>query len=206
LAHIETCRKCGAYAESLAHLRVELRRLSDVAVPSELGARLRVMASHERERWLTRVSMSARAAYWASRARLTFDNLMRPLALPFAGGSLAALITFSLLVPNLSFPHNFGDQSWFKPPVPQSDYVPGVIHGALVVRADTVVPEGANAVELTIDEQGKVRNYSLVSGSLTPDLQSIIILPPLFHPATVLDLPIPAKVRVIERQSPNNRS
>jgi hypothetical protein len=106
----------------------------------------------------------------------------------------------------LSFPHNFGDQSWFKPPIPESTYVPGVVHNALIVRSDIEVPEGMNAVELTIDEQGKVRDFSVVSGSLTPDLQSIIMLPPLFHPATVLDLPITSKVKVIEVQAPNNRS
>ena len=152
------------------------------------------------------MSLSARMDYWASRARLSFDNLMRPLALPFAGGALMALVTFSVLVPSLSFPHNFGDQSWFKPAIPESDYVPGVVHGAVVVRSDIEVPEGVNAVELTIDEQGKVRDYSVARGYLSPDLQSIIMLPPPFQPATVLGLPIPSKVKVIECQAPVNRS
>src|ERR1700722_19447078 len=114
---------------------------------------------------------------------------MRPLALPFAGGSLMALVTFSLLVPSLSFPHNFDDQSWFRPPIPESTYVPGVLHNAWIVRADIQVPQGMNAVELTIDEQGKVRDYGGPGGSLTLALQSIIMLPPPFRPATVLGLP-----------------
>ena len=207
LAHMESCRECSALAESLENLRDELRGLSRPPIPEDLRARLRVMASHERERRLARVSLSARMAYWAARARLSFDNLMRPLALPFAGGSLMALVTFSLLVPSLSdFTRNVGDQSWFKPATPESDYVPGVVHGAVVVRADIEVPEGVNAVELTIDEQGKVRDYSVARGSLTPDLQSIIMLPPPFRPATVLGLPIPSKVTVIECTTPINRS
>jgi len=206
LAHMESCRKCSARAESIESLRWELGRLRERPVPEQLRMRLRVMASHEHERRLTRMSLSARVAHWAAQARLAFDNLMRPLALPFAGGSLMALVTFSLLVPSLSFPHNFGDSSWFKPPIPESDYVPGVVHGAVVVRADIEVPQGANAVELTIDEQGRVRDYSQVSGSLTPDLQSIIILPPLFRPATVLGLPVASKVKVIENPTPNSRS
>jgi anti-sigma factor RsiW len=206
LAHIESCRECSAHAESLENLRAELRRLSRPPIPEDLRARLRVMASHERERRLARVSVSARMDYWAGRLHLCFDNLMRPLALPFAGGALMALVTFSLLVPSLSFRHNLGDQSWFTQPIPESDYVPGVVHGAVVVRSDIEVPEGVNAVELTIDEQGKVRDYSVARGSLTPDLQSIIMLPPPFRPATVLGLPIPSKVKVIECQAPNNRS
>jgi anti-sigma factor RsiW len=206
LAHMESCRECRAHAESLESLRAELHSLGRPPIPEDLRTRLRVMASHERERCLSRVSLSARMAYWAGYARLSFDNLMRPLALPFAGGALMALVTFSLLVPSLSFPHNLGDQSWFKPAIPESDYVPGVVHGAVVVRSDIQVPEGVNAVELTIDEQGKVRDYSVARGSLTPDLQSIIMLPPLFRPATVLGLPIPSKVTVIECIVPVNRS
>jgi len=218
LAHIESCRVCSAYAEVLENLRAQLSRLSRPPMPEDLRARLRVMASHERERRLVRLSWSAWSADWGSRARLCFDNLMRPLALPFAGGSLMALITFSLLVPSLSlsFPHEVGDQSWFRPPVPESAYslpggipaigVPGVLHNAWILRADISVPEGMNAVELTIDEQGKVRDYTVTRGSLTPDLQSIIMLPPPFRPATVLGLPIPSKVQVIEAEIPHTRS
>jgi len=51
-----------------------------------------------------------------------------------------------------------------------------------------------------------VRDYSVVRGELTPDLQSIIMLPPPFRPATVLGLPIPSKVKVIQYQAPNSRS
>jgi hypothetical protein len=206
LAHIESCRECSAHVEALQDLRAQLLGLSRPPMPEYLRARLRVMASHERERRLLRLNMSARLADWSARARLCFDNLMRPLALPFAGGSLMALITFSLLVPSLSFPHGMGDKSWFNPPIPESTYVPGVLHNAWIVRADIAVPEGMNAVELTIDEQGKVRDYTVTRGSLTPDLQSIIMLPPPFSPATVLGLPIPSKVQVIEPETPNNRS
>jgi anti-sigma factor RsiW len=212
LEHMDSCRECSARAESIASLRSALGRMREVPPPAYLRTRLRVIASHERARRMSRVSLSARIAQWKDQARLAFDNLMRPLALPFAGGSLMALVTFSLLVPSLTFSHNFNDPSWFRPPVPESDYVPGVVHGALVVRADIAAPEGVNAVELTIDEQGKVRNYSLVSGSLTPDLQSIIMLPPPFRPAIVstpsgTNMPIPSKVKVIECRIPgDNRS
>ena len=206
LAHLESCRECGARAESLEKLRVELRNLRPDPIPEELHARLRVMASHERDRRLARLNLSARISHWRGHARLLFDNLMRPLALPFAGGSLMALVTFSLLVPSLNdWSHNFGDQSWFNPPIPESSYVPGVVHSAVIVRPEIQAPEGANAVELTIDEQGKVRDYSVVRGQLTPDLQSIIMLPPPFTPATVLGLPVSSKV-IVYIPGPNNRS
>ena len=53
------------------------------------------------------MSLSARAHRWAGRVQLVFENLMRPMALPFAGGVLSALVMFAMLVPSLAFPHNF---------------------------------------------------------------------------------------------------
>ena len=104
LAHMASCRECNAHAEALHSLRAELSSLRKRTVPEELCMRLRVLASHERERRLARLTLSARMSCWAAQLQLCFDNLMRPLALPFAGGSLMALVTFSLLVPSLSFP------------------------------------------------------------------------------------------------------
>jgi len=193
LAHIETCRKCGAYAESLAHLRVELRRLSDVAVPSELGARLRVMASHERERWLTRVSMSARAAYWASRARLTFDNLMRPLALPLAGGLASALLLFALLVPTLGF----------RPSV-LNDIPTGFYTAATLVEvAPLGIHNDETVVALYVDAKGQAMDYSVQQGKVSPEMQADLTKMMFFSrftPATWFGQPTNGKVLVSFRR------
>jgi predicted anti-sigma-YlaC factor YlaD len=100
LAHMGSCRKCGAYFESHAEQKAMLGRMSQPAIPEVLAEKLRVLASHERVRQLTRVSFSTRLTALVSRIRLEFDNLMRPVALPFTGGLLSALILFSLLVPS----------------------------------------------------------------------------------------------------------
>src|SRR6185312_6650768 len=85
-------------------------------VPADLTAKLRVLASHERTRRLSRVSLIARIEYWSDRARLFFDNLMRPVAVPFAGGVISAITIFSVLLPCLTFQHVYADQMLFTYP------------------------------------------------------------------------------------------
>jgi anti-sigma factor RsiW len=111
LAHIASCRDCSAYLESTEEVRAALRRLQRAAVPAPLTAKLRVLASHEQARAAARVSWPARVAAWTDRLSLTFDNLMRPLAFPFAGGIASALILFGMVIPTMTFQHALADQA-----------------------------------------------------------------------------------------------
>src|SRR3954468_23748493 len=168
LAHIGSCRDCSAYLETQLTMRTALRGLNRPPVPRELATRLSVIASHERQRRLARVSFSARLRALNSRVQLMFDNLMRPLAFPFAGGLVSSMMIFGLLVPSLTFQHAFADQVLFTyadgevvvmgpngayMPVPDTDNAPRI------QRADAIVPETANVVELTIDQSGRVTDW-----------------------------------------------
>src|ERR1035437_64864 len=86
LAHLESCRQCGAKFESMRELRGALRQLDKPKLPARLLVGLRRVAFKERLRRLSHVGLSARAPRWAGRMQLVFENLMRPLARPFAGG------------------------------------------------------------------------------------------------------------------------
>jgi hypothetical protein len=206
LEHIKVCRHCASQLESTQILSTALRRLNQPPVPVALTAQLRVMASHECERRLVRASLAARWRAWSSSARLWFDNLMRPVALPFAGGVLSAMVLFGLLVPSLSFSHNFADQMFLT--YPEGDvialssngtYVPANYGDILkIVPANMDSSEYVNVIWLTVNETGKVVDYSIERGNLTPDLQSIILFSH-FTPATVLGLPISGRVRVAQR-------
>jgi hypothetical protein len=164
------------------------------------------MASHERARRLARVTLAARWKEWSSTASLWFDNLMRPVALPFAGGLLSAMTLFSLLVPSLSFSHNFTDQAFLTYPDGEvialssnGTYVPASYGERLtIVPANMDSSDYSNVIWLTVNETGKVVDYSIERGSLTPDLQSIILFSQ-FTPATVLGLPTSGRVRVAQR-------
>src|SRR5262245_31223964 len=89
-AHVSSCRRCDSRLESLRNTRAGLRGMAEPAVPARLTAKLRVIASHERARRVARIDFAARVETWKSDVRLFFDNLMRPFALPVAGGLFSA--------------------------------------------------------------------------------------------------------------------
>jgi len=217
--HIESCRRCSSELESMQQLRHSLRTLPPPTVPAALTTRLMVVASHERQRRLARQSVTTLARHYASRLHLMFDNLRRPLALPFAGGSLSAFVLFSVLVPCLSFPHHVADMALSTFPDgtiivmgSSGSYAPSAMTfpdeaAAMKQLGDmpriepinAVSPADANVVQLTIDERGRVADYSLERGNLTPDLQSIIMFSE-FTPATILGIPASAKIKIVQRR------
>jgi hypothetical protein len=96
--------------ECAAHLRQlsELREWSEESAggwrsPSACKLQLQVLASRERARWNATKTVPLAFHTWAVNIKLAIDNLMRPLAVPLAGGLVSALLLFSLLVPTLGF-------------------------------------------------------------------------------------------------------
>jgi len=203
LAHTGECRECSAHLESLEAQRALLRNMAQVAVPAALAAKLRVDASHARERQLARVSFGTRLGRWASRLELAFDNLMRPVALPFTGGLLYALLMFGLLMPRLSFSHQTGGHEF-------STFPSGIIVTNpydQVADADEDFPriepvssdpsDYLNVVDLIIDENGKVVNWSVVRGELTKDMKSVILFSH-FEAATNMGVATSGKIRMVQ--------
>jgi hypothetical protein len=202
LAHIKSCHDCSARFESYQNMRASLGRMAPRAVPDGLTAKLRVLASHERERRLSRVSLATRIKHMAEWAELHFDNMMRPLALPFAGGLVSAMLSFCMLVPILSFPHNFvGGPTFFVEPagklVDVNGQVTESIGGPFIHPVNAPFSDYANVVDLTIDENGKVVDWSVVKGTLTDELKYILMLS-RFTPATTFGQPTSGKVRFVQ--------
>jgi anti-sigma factor RsiW len=184
LAHLESCRHCGAEFESMRELRGALRQLDKPELPARLLDGLRMLALNERLRRLSHVGFSARAHRWAGRTQLVFENLMRPMALPFAGGVLSALVMFAMLVPSLAFPHNFRNDVplWRLYTDPALQEMNPVSAGGEIV------------VELTIDERGRVTDYTISHGKPTAEQLDDLILFSRFAPATVFGRPTWGKV------------
>jgi hypothetical protein len=206
LAHIHACRDCAAFLQTQQEMRTTLRSLSRPPVPADLTAKLRVAASHDRQRKLVRRSLAARWRAAHDRIQLTLDNLMRPVALPFAGGLLSSIMMFGLLFPSLTFHHAFADEALFTYPdgdvvilapngtymsIPESENVPRIL------RADLTPPETANVVDLILDQSGRVSNWSVSQGELTQDLANIIMFG-RFNPATNMGVPIPSRVQAFQ--------
>jgi len=97
--HVRVCRECGDRMSTLQTQRAILRKMAQTPVPADLSARLRVLASHERERQLARVNIGERVRRMAAKIDLAFENLMRPVALPVTGGLVSALLLFGLMYP-----------------------------------------------------------------------------------------------------------
>ena len=81
-----------------AALRSSLRNLPRPSAPSGMTTALRVIASRERARVVRRQSLRAQLASWREHLSFRFENVMRPLAVPAAGGLFSAVALFSIWV------------------------------------------------------------------------------------------------------------
>jgi hypothetical protein len=182
MAHVNSCGACHSRYQAAYQLRQSMLGMDQARIPDELVSRLQVMASHERQRQLRRVDFSAFAKHWGSRVWLFFDNMMRPRALPFTGGVLSAL-----LMVGVWFPARASKQAVEDVPL----YVWGY-NGPSPLEVRTV-GAGDAVLELTIDERGHVVDYTLMSGQMTPELGTMILLS-RFNPATLFGRPTSGKL------------
>jgi hypothetical protein len=185
LQHLASCQECGANLASLGDSRNRLRALKSRRVPERLAAELRVLASHARQRQLAGGSVQAALRGWMDRFQLAMANMMRPVALPIAGGVLSALVMFSMLVPTLNFHHNFRDD------VP---ILAGISYTTPILEEVSPFCNGTedSTLELTIDERGQISDYRVSEGIMTKELANDLLFTH-FSPATFLGQPIPGK-------------
>ncbi len=155
LLHLAHCRDCALNWEQLSRVRTALKSLPARRPPEELTMALRVLASRERVRRLLRRSPAAMLAYLAERVWLWCDNLMRPVALPAAGGLVSALLLFSILLPSIAFHHSSAND------VP----LLGLYRDATI---QSTAPFGFNdddfVLEVMVDNRGRMVDYSITEG------------------------------------------
>jgi anti-sigma factor RsiW len=182
--HLQDCAACFEEYEYQARLDSPLRELTVMEPPLALDTaiRLRLMPQHRPSLW--------------DRWQVHLSNLMRPVALPAAGGLLSALILFGILLPAVQMTRAAG--------VPGSGYD---------LRTNLVTePRFKNAspfpvtedltVEAWIDERGNITNFEVLSptpmGAAVEKmllLQSTnVLLTTKFEPATRFGQPTAGKV------------
>jgi len=166
-------------------LRNGLRSLPARMPPIQLTTRLRVLASRERSRRLQH------AASPYDYLRIWADNLMRPLALPFAGGLVSAIVLFSMLVPGLP---SISRTTFQNSDVPTILYTEASLKSPLPfgLHDDEII------IDLLIDEEGRVIDYTLPPGPMSPAILRNIennLLFARFNPATAFGQPMPARLR-----------
>jgi hypothetical protein len=176
-------------------IRRALKNLpSRIPTPKGLTTSLRVLASKERQRSLLRQSFRTRCYAWADRLRLAADNAMRPLALPFAGGVFSAIALFSMCVVPTYPLHVVGSVD-----VPTILTTEATVKGA----APLGISGGASlVVDVTVDDQGRMVDYSIVSGAgylqdatLRRRLENMLMFTE-FVPATSFGRPTSGRIRI----------
>jgi hypothetical protein len=172
-------------------LRQTLRALPRHQPSMELRTRLRVLASTESARRRSRASLRQRWDTWLGDFRLFSNNLMRPLAIPTAGGFVSALLLFGVLAPVLA-----------TRGVGPGDDVPTVLYTEASVRS--FIPLGFHnedvTIEVTIDGDGRVIDYSLPPGhpknhALHRSIENYLLFTQ-FTPVRNFGQPVKAKVRL----------
>lgn len=193
-AHLEDCRDCASISGQLLRVRGALRGLPAKTPPAELTTALRVLASRERARRASRTGADGVPGGWALRARLWAGDMMRPFALPMAGGLISALVLFTILAPSFARPVSSAQDvpTWFST-------------GAAFV---SMGPYGLNdddqiVVDVTVDSQGRMVEYTTPGGQRwvnNPQTRRVVenaLLLSRFSPGTnVFGQPIAGKVRL----------
>ena len=195
--HMSECQICARESQRYQRIREALRSLPRRIPPDDLTVRLRVAASQARAQ---SANGAGRWTQWRDRFQLTLTNLMRPLALPLAGGLCAALVLFSALVPTFTpaFAMDKTEAPWDVPTMlttePMVKYMAPIAFG----EADAVV-------DLNIDDQGRIVNYSIVSApGQTEQLRRSIensLLFTEFWPATSFGKPVAGTIRILFHNS-----
>ncbi|HLN00805.1 MAG TPA: hypothetical protein VK335_16065 [Bryobacteraceae bacterium] len=198
--HLAQCRECSDYAQELSVVRGELRNLPMRLPPARLVTQLQVLASREHLRRISRGTLRAMVHFWAAELRFFFDNLMRPFALPFAGGLLSALFLFTMLAPGLPTRRHISN-----------DVLLSGIFGQSQATFDALPPWGLGeddvVVLVTLDKDGSVMDYSTIPSNLNAKMRNDIanmILFTKFQPATEFGMPVASTLLVSFRRDSIN--
>jgi len=185
--HLEDCADCS---QDFASLRATQRILSTVGqakAPADLGLRLRLAISHEH---------SKRKSSWIDTISLKWDNAVRPLLLQVSAGFAGAVMlvgSIALLLGLVAAPE----------PVMANDEPlgamtsPHYLYSSVNPHAILTDHDGVIVVEASVNSDGKVYDYRIVSGPESPAVQSQVVdqlLTSVFQPASVFGAPVRGRV------------
>ena len=157
--HVAECRECFGEVENYSRLSHCLAGIAPVAPPPDLAPRIRLQAA----RVQARVSILQRI--W-SRVVFTFDNILRPIAVPATGGVLTALVAFVLIVQNILVGIPMGG-------IVPNDLAMNIVQPARIESlADFQMPgmiagpvsSGALTIDATLNTEGQVVSYKILAG------------------------------------------
>jgi hypothetical protein len=170
--HLEGCDACREELQGFRRLGVLLSRVPRNVPPADLAVRIKVAAAQAQhsQDW------ASRFRHWKDRAEVLLDNVFRPLTVPATGGLFSAILVFALvfqmIVPGITVRAVENDvpinvmrpaelvslsdypQSWAPE---QHDTELSLPHGLLV--------------DVTVDAQGHMTGYQILSGPHSLELR-----------------------------------
>lgn len=170
--HLDGCEDCREELQRYRKLSVLLSRMPRAVPPADLAIRIKVAAAQAEE---TR-DWAHRWQRIKDRAEILLDNVFRPLTVPATGGLFSALIIFAfvlhMILPGITVRAD------------PNDIPTGLLRPAeLISLADYPVADVAEAqhpdvdtqhdllVDVTVDAQGQMTNYDILSGPDNPELR-----------------------------------
>jgi len=179
-------------------MKYVLRSLPKFSPPAELTTKLLVLASREAQRRRHLTSAHAFFEFLRGELHLIWHNMMRPHAVPMAGGLISTVVLFALLAPALTV-NRF----------PRTDVPTGLSRPAALEYALSfdLVETVDLVIDVTIDGQGKVVGYTIPRGqswAKNPVLVRSVentLLYTRFSPATVFGEPVSGRTRITLRHS-----
>jgi len=189
-AHLVACETCQEQEGDVKFLGAGLRALPRKNPPAILAVRLAVAASREHSRRKLRNSVATWFRDLPARARMTLDNVLKPLAIPATGGILASFLCFFVIIDALHIDYYPGMEAplGYYTEVVLDDISPFETHPAKDGR-DVLV-------QLTVDEQGSVRDFTPIGNVSAAEMQEIgnLVLYSSFRPATRFGRPVTGKI------------
>lgn len=162
--HLDSCGNCRRELEHYRMLASHLANVEPVIPPADLAMRIRVRASRKRSWWPVQA--------W-SRTSLMAQNILKPLAFPATGGVLAAIAIFLFVTQGMlvGLPVSAGADDLplnLVQPAELESLAPFPIAD---IDIDGRASTGALLLEATVDAEGQVVYYKILSGPTSPELQ-----------------------------------
>jgi hypothetical protein len=170
--HLDACAVCREELQRYRKLAVMLSRAPRVLPPSDLAVRIKVAAAQVQHT----LDPRTRWQRFSDRAEILLDNVFRPITLPATGGLVSAMLVFVLVLqvmaPGITVQAVPND-------VPLNLMQPA----ELLTLSDSpgnwapeehdtelALPHGL-LLDVTVDANGQMVDYQILSGPHTPEMQ-----------------------------------
>ena len=185
--HLESCSDCNREFASLRTMQQSLSLLGPAKPPADLGLKLRLAISHEQAR---------RKSSWLDTVSLRWENAIRPMLVQVSAGFAGAVVLIggiALLLGLFAAPE----------PVMANDVPlgamtsPHYLYSAVSPRPIVSSQNSPIVVEASINSEGRVYDYNIVSGAEDAAVHNQIVdqlLMSVFEPASVFGGPVRGRV------------